>query len=51
MSDAVDIVVRTLDDGSKYHPKHVEEFPVINKLCRIASRRIYFGIYLRCTDL
>jgi len=29
------------DDGWKYHPKHVEQFPDINKLCNIASCWIY----------
>jgi hypothetical protein len=26
------------------HPKHVEEFPDINKLCKVASCWIYIGI-------
>jgi hypothetical protein len=30
--DAVDTVVCAPDDGSKYHSKHVEQFPDINKL-------------------
>jgi hypothetical protein len=36
------------DDGWKYHPKHVEQFPVINKLCNVASCWIYeyIGILL-----
>ena len=38
------------DDGWKYHPKHVEQFPDINKLCNFASCWIYVEIYLRCTD-
>jgi len=29
MPDAVDTVVSVLDDGWKYHPKHVEQFPDI----------------------
>ena len=29
------------DDGCKYHPKHVEQFPDINKLCNVASCWIY----------
>jgi hypothetical protein len=33
-----------------YHPKHVEQFSVINKLCNVASCWIYIGIYLQCTD-
>jgi hypothetical protein len=32
--------------GWKYHPKHVEQFQDINKLCNVAS----CWIYLRCTD-
>jgi hypothetical protein len=32
-------------DGWKYHPKHVEQFPDINKLCNIASSLdIYWNI-------
>ena len=38
------------DDGWSYHPKHVEQFSDINKLCNAASCWIYIGIYLRCTD-
>jgi hypothetical protein len=34
------------DDGWKYHPKHVEQFPDINKLCNVASCWIYIGILL-----
>ena len=34
------------DDGWKYHPKHVEQFPDINKLCNVASCWIYNGILL-----
>jgi len=30
----------------KYHPKHVEQFPDINKLCNVASCWIYIGIRL-----
>jgi hypothetical protein len=50
--DAVDTVVCVSDDGWKYHPKHVEQFSDINKLCDVASCWIYtyIGIYLRCTD-
>jgi hypothetical protein len=29
------------DDGWKYHPKHVEQFPDINKLCNVAFCWIY----------
>ena len=32
------------DDGWRYHPKHVEQFPDINKLCNVASCWIYIGI-------
>jgi hypothetical protein len=38
---AVDTVVCAPDDGWKYHPKHVEQFPDINKLCDVASCWIY----------
>jgi hypothetical protein len=36
------------DDGWKYHPKYVEQFPDINKLCDVASCCIneYIGILL-----
>jgi hypothetical protein len=39
--DAVDTVVCAPDDGWKYHPKHVEQFPDISKLCDVASCWIY----------
>jgi hypothetical protein len=42
--DAVDTVVCVPDDRWKYHPKHVEQFPDINKLCDVASCWIYEGI-------
>ena len=29
-----------------YHPKHVEQFPDINKLCNVASCWIFIGILL-----
>jgi hypothetical protein len=32
--------------GWKYHPKYVEQFPDINKLCNVASCWIYIGILL-----
>jgi len=48
--DAVDTDVSARDDGWRYHPKHVEQFPDINKLCNVASCWIYIGIYLWCTD-
>jgi hypothetical protein len=44
--DAVDTVVCAPDDGWKYHPKHVEQFPDINKLRNVASCRLYIGILL-----
>jgi len=44
------IFVCAPDDGWRYHPKHLEQFPDINKLCNAASCWIYVGIYLRCTD-
>ena len=34
-------VVCAPDDGWKYQPKHVEQFPDINKLCNVASCCIY----------
>ena len=48
--DAVHTVVCAPDDGWRYHPKHVEQFPKINKLCNFASCWTYIRIYLRCTD-
>jgi len=44
--DAVDTVVCAPDDGWWYHPKHVEQFPDINKLCNVASCWTYIGILL-----
>jgi hypothetical protein len=35
--DAVDTVVCAPDNGWKHQPKHVEQFPDINKLCNVAS--------------
>jgi hypothetical protein len=46
MSDAVNTVVCAPDDGWKYHPKHVEQFPDIYKLCNVAFCWIYIGILL-----
>jgi hypothetical protein len=46
MPDAVDTVVCAPDDGWKYHPKHVEQFPDINKMCNVAACWIYIGILL-----
>jgi hypothetical protein len=48
--DTVDTVVCAHDDGWRYHPKHVEQFPDINKVCKVASFCIYIGTYLRRTD-
>ena len=45
ISDAVNTVVCAPDDGWKYHPKHVEQFPDINKLCNVASCWIYVEIH------
>jgi len=39
-------IVRAPDDGWRYYPKHVEQFPDINKLCKVASYWIHIGIYL-----
>jgi hypothetical protein len=44
--DAVDIVVCALDDGWKYHPKHVEQFPDINKPSNVAYCWMYIEILL-----
>ena len=35
--DAADKVVCAPDDGWRYHPKHVEQFPEINKLYNVAA--------------
>jgi hypothetical protein len=45
--DAADTVLFAPDDGWKYHWKHVEQFPDINKLCNIASFWMYIGIILK----
>jgi len=42
--DAVDTVVCAPDYGWRYHPKHVQQFPDINKLCKVASCWVYIGI-------
>ena len=42
--DTVDTVVCAPDDGGRYHPKHVEQFPDIKKLSNVASCWIYIGI-------
>jgi hypothetical protein len=48
--DAVDTVVCAPDDVWRYHPKHVEQFPDINKVCNVVSCWIYIRIFLQCTD-
>ena len=48
--DTVDTAICAPDDGCRYHTKHVEHFPEINKLCNVASCWIYITIYLWCTD-
>ena len=40
--DTVDTVVCAFDDGWRYHPKRVEQFLDINKLCNVASCRIIY---------
>jgi hypothetical protein len=42
--DTVDTVVCAPDDGWKYHPKHLQQFPDIIKLCKVASCCIYLYI-------
>ena len=37
MPDTVDTGIWAPDDGRRYHPKHVEQFADINKLCVVAS--------------
>jgi hypothetical protein len=38
MPDAVDtVILAAADDGWRYHPKHIEQFTDINKLCIFAS--------------
>jgi uncharacterized protein YqhQ len=46
ITGAVDTVVCAPDDGWRYHPKHVEQFPGINKRCNVASCWIYIGILI-----
>jgi hypothetical protein len=43
ITDVVNTVVCAPDDGWRYHPKHVEQFPDINKLCKVASCFLYIG--------
>jgi len=45
MPDAVDTVACAPDNEWKYHPKHVEQFTDINKLCNVASCWIYILEY------
>ena len=51
MPDAVHTVVCAPDDGWRYRPKHVEQFPDISKLCNVASCWIYVGILYMYVDL
>jgi hypothetical protein len=44
--DAVDTGVCAPDEGWKYNPKYVEQFPDKYKLCNVASCWIYIGILL-----
>ena len=44
--NAVDTVVCAPDDGWRHHPKHVEQFTEINKLCNVGSRWICIRISL-----
>jgi hypothetical protein len=46
ISDAVDTVVCAPDDRWKYHPKSIEQFPDINKLCKVVSCWIYILGYI-----
>jgi hypothetical protein len=39
------LLLPAADDGWWYHPKHVEQFSDINKLCNVA----YCWIYIRIT--
>jgi hypothetical protein len=45
ISDAVDKVACAPDDGWRCHPKHVEQFPDVTKLCKAASCWIYWNIF------
>jgi hypothetical protein len=48
LSDAVDTVVCAPDDGWRYRSKRVEQFPDMNKLCKVASCfDIYWSIFTR----
>jgi hypothetical protein len=44
--DAVDTVVCAPDNGWKYRPEHVEQFPDMNKLCNVAPCWMYIRILL-----
>ena len=39
------------DDGWRYHTKHVDQFPDINKLCKVASFWIHIGINYKLFSL
>ena len=41
LTSVVNTVVCAPDDGWRYHPKHVEQFPEINRMCNVASCWIY----------
>jgi hypothetical protein len=41
LPDAVDTALCAPDDGWKYQPKHVQQFPYVNKLCNVVSCWIY----------
>jgi hypothetical protein len=47
----VDTVVCAPDDGWWYHPKPVEQFPDVNKLCKAASCWINIGAVVKFTGL
>jgi hypothetical protein len=40
------LIALSSDGGWKYHPKYVEQFPDVNKLCNFASCWIYIGTIL-----
>jgi hypothetical protein len=49
--DAVYTVIYVPDDGWRYHPKYVQQFPEINKLCNVAFCWIYIWISRTSNDL
>ena len=46
MPDTVDTVIWAPDDGSRYQPKHVQQFADLNKLYIVASCRIIIATIL-----